>query len=251
MEGDGMKQWLQHLDEFGIGFVKGVPPTLEDSEKLSTKLSFVRPTHYGGFWEFTADLKHGDTAYTNIALPAHTDTTYFTDPVGLQFFHMLEHRGTGGESLYVDGFQVALRLQEEQPWAYNALTTIKLNAHSAGNTDTFIQPARPFSVIGLNEWGHLHQIRFNNDDRSTLRLTLKETELFYAALHEWTKLLRREENELWIKLKPGLAVMLDNWRVLHGRNSFTGYRRMCGSYHNWDDFQSRLNTTLRRSTLDY
>jgi len=38
--------------------------------------------HSGGFWDFTSDLGHGDTAYTDLALGAHTDTTYFTDPVG-------------------------------------------------------------------------------------------------------------------------------------------------------------------------
>ena len=31
----------------------------------------------GKFWDFTADLARVDTAYTNLALPAHTDTTYF------------------------------------------------------------------------------------------------------------------------------------------------------------------------------
>lgn len=31
----------------------------------------------GRFWEFTSDLSKGDTAYTSIALGAHTDTTYF------------------------------------------------------------------------------------------------------------------------------------------------------------------------------
>jgi trimethyllysine dioxygenase len=49
-----------------------------------------------------------------MALPAHTDTTYFSEPVGLQFFHLLEHRGTGGKSLYVDGFNAALKLQNDQ-----------------------------------------------------------------------------------------------------------------------------------------
>lgn len=34
----------------------------------------------GGFWDFTADLAHGDTAYTNLALKAHTDNTYFVSP---------------------------------------------------------------------------------------------------------------------------------------------------------------------------
>jgi hypothetical protein len=31
----------------------------------------------GKFWEFTADLSKGDTAYTTMALGAHTDNTYF------------------------------------------------------------------------------------------------------------------------------------------------------------------------------
>ena len=69
---------------------------------------------YGKFWDFTSDLAHGDTAYSTLSLPAHTDTTYFSEPVGLQFFHLLEHRGTGGKSLYVDGFNAALLLQKNQ-----------------------------------------------------------------------------------------------------------------------------------------
>jgi trimethyllysine dioxygenase len=256
IHGHGMTQWLTHLNEYGIGFVDGVPPTLEvhfnnkqASEQLSTKLSFIRPTHYGGFWDFSADMEHGDTAYTNIALPAHTDTTYFTDPVGLQFFHLLEHRGSGGESLYVDGFHVATQLKKEQPWAFDALCRIELSAHSAGDDNTSIQPSKPFTILELNKQGRLHQIRYNNDDRSTLCLTNPETQEFYAALHEWTRLVRKKENEFWIKLQPGLAVMMDNWRILHGRASFTGYRRMCGSYHNRDDYQSRVKTTIKANNI--
>jgi trimethyllysine dioxygenase len=36
----------------------------------------------GGFWEFTADMAHNDTAYTTLSLQLHTDNTYFTDPAG-------------------------------------------------------------------------------------------------------------------------------------------------------------------------
>lgn len=35
-----------------------------------------------------------------------------------------------------------------------------------------------------------------------------------------------------------LAVF-DNHRVLHGRSSFTGQRRLCGAYVNHDDYRSR------------
>lgn len=37
----------------------------------------ITPTIDGKFWDFTSDLAKGDTAYTTIALGAHTDNTYF------------------------------------------------------------------------------------------------------------------------------------------------------------------------------
>ena len=37
----------------------------------------------GTFWDFTSDLAKGDTAYTTLALGAHTDTTYFVCSVGV------------------------------------------------------------------------------------------------------------------------------------------------------------------------
>jgi trimethyllysine dioxygenase len=74
-------------------------------------------------------MGHGDTTYTSMALGAHTDSSYFTDPVGLlQFFHLLEHNGTGGTSLYVDdGFKVAIELQEKEPWAFDALVQDRIS----------------------------------------------------------------------------------------------------------------------------
>jgi trimethyllysine dioxygenase len=41
-------------------------------------------------------------------------------------------------------------------------------------------------------------------------------------------------------LRPGEALLFDNWRVLHGRAAFTGDRRMCGGYLNREDVESRL-----------
>ncbi|KAI9098893.1 mitochondrial protein [Phlyctochytrium arcticum] len=278
----GLAEWLLHLDVHGIGLVSGVPATPQATEQLARRIAFIRETHYGGFWDFTADLAHGDTAYTNLALPAHTDTTYFTDPCGLQMFHLLEHDGTGGDSLFVDGFSVAQQLKEKYPAAYHTLSTTPLMAHSAGDPATFIQPAAAKPILNH----HLHpdllptpggpsnrrdiprsrytpsnlsQIRFNNDDRSPF-IPASSTQnssgvpstivqSFYTALKHWTDLLRSPSNELWLKLEPGTAVMFDNWRVLHGRASFTGKRRLCGAYINWDDYQSRIRTVLDRDSL--
>jgi trimethyllysine dioxygenase len=94
----------------------------------------------------------------------------------------------------------------------------------------------------------LYQVRFNNDDRSVFSRPLSgdpdEIPRFYDALKKWTTLLKKPENELWIQLTPGRAVVVDNWRVLHGRSSFVGHRRIVGSYHNWDDYRSRVRTLV-------
>lgn len=76
---EGVLDWLKKIYRFGFAFVDGCPPTPEATEELIRRISFIRETHYGGFWDFTADLAHGDTAYTNIELGSHTDTTYFSD----------------------------------------------------------------------------------------------------------------------------------------------------------------------------
>ncbi|KAF8824903.1 hypothetical protein HHX47_DHR7000212 [Lentinula edodes] len=91
-------KWLTNIDIFGFSFITDVPPNAVSTESLVRRISFIRETHYGGFWEFTSNLAKGDTAYTNIALGAHTDNTYFTDPCGLQLFHLLEHSASESSS---------------------------------------------------------------------------------------------------------------------------------------------------------
>jgi trimethyllysine dioxygenase len=145
----GLKDWLNCLLAFGISFIKNVPVNKIASKQLAERICFIRHTHYGGFWEFTADLAHHDTAYTNMALPPHTDTTYLTDPVGLQFFHLLEHNGTGGQGLYVDGFHAAQILLQKHKWAFDILVETKLSAHAAGDDNTLLQPSKKFSIINL------------------------------------------------------------------------------------------------------
>ena len=59
---------------FGFVFITEVPyETGEATEKLLEKIAFIRQTHYGGFYDFIPDLAMADTAYTNLALGAHTD----------------------------------------------------------------------------------------------------------------------------------------------------------------------------------
>ncbi|KAI9473729.1 MAG: trimethyllysine dioxygenase [Benjaminiella poitrasii] len=249
---EGLRQWIDQLETYGIAFVEGVPTTIEDTEKLARRVCFLRETHYSqGMWSFTADLAHADTAYTQLALGAHTDNTYFTEPAGLQMFHKLEFKGQGGDSLFVDGFSIAKQLKALSPNAYRTLSSTLVPTHSAGDENVLIVPTpRANPILNHGPDGELFQIRYNNDDRSTLdHLSSTQLDEFYDALFLWHNLLTSKKNEYWDSLPPGRVVIFDNWRVLHGRSAFTGHRRICGAYFPWDDYKSRART-IRMSSED-
>jgi len=239
-------RWTAKIHKYGFCFVNGVPVTSEATQALIERIAFIRPTHYGGFYDFTADLSKKDIAYTNLSLDVHTDTTYFSEPAGLQMFHVLSHDGSGGASILVDGFRAAKILREENPGAYKTLSNVRVSSHASGNEDTSIQPYAPFPILNHHPVnGELVQIRWNNDDRGTMDRwdDMEDVEKFYDAIRVWNEILKRKESEYCEKLPPGRAVIFDNWRVLHGRTAFDGKRRVCGAYLNRDDFYSRLLMT--------
>lgn len=82
--------------------------------------------------------------------------------------------------------------------------------------------------------------RFNPYDRAPLRTVPPEDMAhFYDSYEALTNIIRRQESEFWIKLKPGMVLLVDNWRVMHGRSGFTGKRVICGCYLPRDDWTSR------------
>lgn len=253
----GIAQLTDYVRRYGFAFVEGTPyEDPADTQRLLERIAFIRVTHYGGFYDFVPDLAMADTAYTNLPLPAHTDTTYFTDPAGLQAFHLLSHHGPpetttddgsaplGGASLLVDGFHAARLLREEYPEDFDILTRVRLPWHASGNEGITLSPDRRYPVIevvdeqdrettGVN--GRIHRVRWNNDDRGIVPFGGPDADgidpvRWYDAARKWQSILKRADVEYWNQLKPGRPLIFDNWRVMHGRSSFVGVRRMCGGY---------------------
>ncbi len=207
---------------YGFAFVRRTPcADADDTRKLLERIAFIRQTHYGGFYDFVPDLAMADTAYTTLPLAAHTDTTYFTDPAGLQAFHLLSHDpppgsvgpdgelvGTlslGGKSLLVDGFHAARKLEQEDPAAYHLLGRVRLPWHASGNKGITIAPDKRYPVLEHHDDSHaLHRIRWNNDDRGVVPFgDGSNPAAWYDAARKWDAILRRADMEFWYQLRPG------------------------------------------------
>lgn len=113
-------------------------------------------------------MEHADTAYTNIALGLHTDSTYFSDPVGLQMFHLLSDRSThkGGHSILSDGFAAAKRLREAHPALYALLSSLPIPTHASGGDSARFEPLVHRPILEHDHLGNLSCVRYNNDDRA-------------------------------------------------------------------------------------
>ena len=238
----GLERWLEAVEIYGFCLAEGVPATPEDTARLARRISYLRATIFGELWDFTADLAKADTAYTDLELRPHTDGTYAFDAPGLQLFHCLHFAGSGGESILVDGFRIADELRAADPEAYETLSSVEVTGQYIGE-GTHLMATRP--IFGHDK-GRLVQVTFNNYDRAPFRLLDAEMREFYRALKAFEAKANDPRLQWRHPLRPGEVLLVDNWRVLHGRAAYQGERRVCGAYLNREDFESRLRI-LRQS----
>ena len=235
---EGTLRWLNEVARWGFALVTGTPPTIEATEELVRRVSYVRESIFGGFWWFTADLKHDDLAYTNTELLAHTDGTYSHDAPGLQLLHCIEFLDpVGGDSTMVDGFRIAAELKAQSPEQYELLSSFSIPGQYIGD-GSHLMSSRP--AFRHDHTGELVQVSFNNGDRAPFLLPPSEQRAFYDALRAFEDLANDPRLQWQHVLAPGEAMLFDNWRVLHGRKAYTGTRTLCGAYLNHEDFESRL-----------
>ena len=239
---EGVRELLDRLHRFGFCIVEGTPPTAEATQALVERIGYVRHTIFGGFWEFQPDAARDDTAYTNIELPAHTDGTYSHDAPGAQILHCLGHDGDGGESTMVDGFAAADELRRAAPDHHATLARIAVPGRYVGD-GAHLVAERP---ILRYDGDRLVQVSYNSTDRAPFLLPPDDADRFYAAVAAFEALLADPARTWERRLRPGEAMIFDNWRVLHGRRAFTGNRRMCGGYVNQEDVASRRRVLSAR-----
>ena len=231
---DGFKLFLKKLYKFGFCVISNCQTKMKTVETIANKIGYVRESIFGGLWEFESNENMADSAYTQEELRPHTDSTYSKDAPGLQLLLCCDYNATGGESIMVDGFKIADILKKEKE-IFDILSNVEVPGRYVGD-GVILEASRP--IFKFNSKKELIQVSFNNYDRAEFRIENKLMVKFYDAIKRFDKLANNTKYQWRHILKPGELLIFNNWRVLHGRGSFTGKRKMSGCYINMEDFES-------------
>jgi trimethyllysine dioxygenase len=241
----GLAACLDRLARFGFCFVEGTPATPEGTQAVATRIAYIRETIFGGYWDFTANLQHKDTAYTSLAIGPHTDGTYAFDAPGYQMLHVLAFEGEGGENVFVDGFRIAEIMRRETPDHYRVLTEVEVPGQYIDlERGIHLMARRP--LFRHDSGGRLVQVSFNNHDRAPFALEPRRQELFATAYATFARHANDPALQYRRRLAPGSLALFDNWRLLHARDAYRGTRRLAGAYLNKEDVESRLRVLRSR-----
>ncbi|MGP8035262.1 MAG: trimethyllysine dioxygenase [Steroidobacteraceae bacterium] len=234
-----VKEFLEQVAQLGFSFVEGVPGTPEATQAVAARIAYTRQTIFGGYWDFTANLEHKDTAYTSMAIGPHTDGTYSLDAPGYQMFHCLAAQCSGGENVLIDAFRIAEIMRRDAPADFQLLTEVAIpGQYIDEGRGIYLMARRP--LFRLDDAGKLVQVSYNNLDRAPFTLPPARQRAFYRALASFNALCSDPSLQHRRRLLPGSVLLFDNWRVLHARDAYTGYRRLAGVYLNREDLESRL-----------
>ena len=243
---EGQLRWLRLIRDHGFAIVLDVPTRQDAVIELAERIAFVQETNFGRTFEVVSKPDPNNLAYTSHRLFSHTDIPNRHSAVNLQLLHCIQNDATGGESILVDGFEAARRLQATDPEAFELLRTVEVPWRFEDD-DTRIE--NRFPVLHTDRDGRLVEIRLNTGIMAPLDTDPELVVPFYRALRIFGLLLRDPDLEYHFRMEPGHCQIFDNQRVLHARAAFdpsTGRRHLQGCYVDKDDALGRLHTLERR-----
>ncbi|EGD57744.1 gamma-butyrobetaine,2-oxoglutarate dioxygenase [Novosphingobium nitrogenifigens DSM 19370] len=237
-------RFLDGVETHGFGVVRGVPLDLDGGLEFAGLIGPIRRTNWGGVADVKAIPNAYDLTMTPRHLEPHSDNPYREPVPGYILLHCLTNDADGGDSTLVDGFHAAAILRRDDPEAFEALVTTDVTFRYHDET-AFLENHGP--LIECNAGGDVVQIRYSNRTEMIDRLPVEKLERYYEARAAFWKLIAPTSPlTLQFRLQPGELLMMDNYRLLHGR---TGYTLAVGSRHMRQCYLDRDFVGSRRRLL--
>ncbi len=245
---DEQEMYKALIDFYKYGFVifKNVPTKDNFIVNFANSIGSIRRTNFGEYFNVKSKPNPNDLAYTSLPLAPHTDNPYRNPVPCIQILHCIENEVSGGLSTLVDGFTVVEKLKQDFPNYYKILTEIKVRFQFVDQTVVLEDWAE---MIQLDENGNFKQVRFSPRLDFVPLIEKDKLELFYSARKKISELYNSEQYKIEFKLLPGDLLMMDNYRLLHGRTTYNaneGKRFLQGCYIDYDSTEGKLKHLKRK-----
>jgi len=248
-ESKEMHDLLVSFYKYGFVVIKNIPTEDNFIVKFANSIGSVRRTNFGEFFNVKFKPNPNDLAYTSLPLAPHTDNPYRNPVPCIQILHCIENNVQGGLSTLVDGFTVTEKLKKDFPKYYKILSEVKVRFQFVDQSVVLEDWAE---MIRVDENGEFKQVRFSPRLDFVPLLDLDKLELYYNARKKISELYNSDKYRIQFKLSPGDLLMMDNYRLLHGRTAYDsseGDRFLQGCYIDYDSTDGKLKHLKRKFNL--
>ena len=245
-ESKEMYDLLVSFYKYGFVIIKNIPTDDNFIVKFANSIGSVRRTNFGEYFDVKSKPDPNDLAYTSLGLAPHTDNPYRNPVPCSQLLHCIESEVSGGLSTLVDGFTVTEDLKKEIPEFYKILSEIKVRFKFI-DKDVVLEDWS--ELIKLNDDNTFKQIRFSPRMDYVPMLDKEKLDLYYKARKKLSEMYNSEKYRIEFKLAPKDLMMMDNYRLLHGRTSYEvkeGNRFLQGCYIDYDSTEGKLRHLKRK-----
>ena len=240
---------LINFYKYGFIIFKNVPVQNNFIVNFANSIGSVRRTNFGEFFNVKSKPNPNDLAYTSLALAPHTDNPYRNPVPCIQLLHCIENKVSGGLSTLVDGYTVTEKLKKNFSDYYKILTEIKVRYQFIDKNIILEDWAE---MIQLDENKKFKQVRFSPRLDFVPLMEKEKLELYYSARNKISELYNSDDYRIEFKLTPADLLMMDNYRLLHGRTSYDaneGERFLQGCYIDYDSTEGKLKHLQRKFNL--
>ena len=244
-----MYKALVNFYQYGFVIFKKVPTKDNFIVNFANSIGSIRRTNFGEFFNVKSKPNPNDLAYTSLPLAPHTDNPYRNPVPCIQMLHCIENEVSGGYSTLVDGYTVTQELKKKFPDYYKILTEIKVRFQFIDQSVVLEDWAE---MIELDNNGKFKQVRFSPRLDFVPLMDKEKLELYYSARKKISEHYNSDNYRIEFKLQPGDLLMMDNYRLLHGRTKYDaneGNRFLQGCYIDYDSTEGKLKHLKRKFNL--
>lgn len=227
---EGRAALSRALVEDGVALVTEMENSDESLTRLVHSLGPVTPSAEGDHFEVRLEIAPTNLAFTANELEMHTDLPGEEQAPGVQFLHCRENTVDGGRSLFLDGAAVAEALREEDPAAFDMLSSHDIPFFYRHDGWDYRAHQR---VIELDARGNVAGVTLSQHLQDDIDLPQELLDDYYPALCTFIRMMQEDRFVTRFRLNAGECIVFDNHRIVHGREAFSaesGARHLRGCY---------------------